>query len=297
MPGPNDAQLSSAQLSSALREADAVCPTVTDRIDAEVIGEGPLRAGILANYGVGFNHIDVDAARAAGVLVSNTPDVLTDCTADLTMGLLLSVARGLGSAERLLRADLWKGWSPTHVTGVQVSRRTLGLVGFGRIAQAVARRAAEGFGMRVLVYTPRPPLQAGAVARDVCFRRSLEEMLPEVDFLSLHCPGGPLTRHLISADRLRLLRPDAFLINTSRGSVVDQQALIDALHSGSLAGAALDVYEDEPDVPAALKTMENVVLSPHLGSATIQTRIAMGMRVVENLLAFFAGQNPPDCVS
>lgn len=293
----DDRPFDAAALARALDEADAVCPTVTDTVDAAVIGGGARRARILANYGVGFNHIDIGQARRSGLVVTNTPGVLTDCTADLTLLLLLMVARRAGQGERLVRADAWTGWAPTQLLGTRVSGKTLGLIGFGRIARAVAARAHHGFGMRVVFYTPGAvdPAHAAALGATAC--NSLEDVLEAADFVSLHCPGGAATRHLVDAERLARMRPHACLVNTARGDVVDQAALVDALARGRIAGAALDVYEGEPRVPAALKTMDNVVLLPHLGSATLETRVAMGMRVVANLDAFFAGREPPDRIA
>ena len=292
----DDHSMTQEELHAALREADALLCTVTDRIDAAVIGTPPIRCRLLANFGVGFNHVDLPAARAAGITVTNTPGVLTEATADLTIGLMLAVARRIGEGERLVRAGRWTGWNPTQLMGQMVSGRTLGIIGFGRIGQAVARRASHGFGMRVLFATPNPPPAelAAALGAAPC---SLEALLDESDFVSLHCPATPATRHLMNASRLRRMRPGAFLINTARGDVVDEVALVNALRESTLAGAALDVYEGEPAVPPALCTMENVVLLPHLGSATEETRVAMGLRALANLAAFFGGGELPDRVA
>jgi lactate dehydrogenase-like 2-hydroxyacid dehydrogenase len=244
----------------------------------------------VANFGVGFNNIDVDAAKARGIAVSNTPDVLTDATADLAMTLLLMVARRTGEGERHLRGGQWTGWRPTHMMGTQVSGKTLGLVGMGRIARAVAHRAHHGFGMRILFHDPFPPPADVARALGAEQKQSVEEVLREADFVSLHCPATPETRHLINRERLALMRPDAFLVNTARGDVVDEAALVEALLAKRIAGAGLDVYEREPQVTQALTAMDNVVLLPHLGSATTETRVAMGMRAFENLQLFFSGK-------
>ncbi len=291
-----DRALSAAELHAGLRNADGLLCTVTDRLDASVIGTGPLRCRILANFGVGFNHIDLSAASAAGLAVSNTPDVLTDATADLTVALMLAVARRLGEGERLVRAGRWDGWRPTQLLGADVSGRTLGLIGLGRIGQAVARRAALGFGMRVLFYTPRPPAAEIVSALGAVPCESVDELLPRADFVSLHCPSNTATHHLINAERLARMRPGAYLINTARGDIVDERALMDALERGVIAGAALDVYEGEPAVPARLLRLDNVVLLPHLGSATGATRIAMGLRALRNLTSFFDGTGVPDRV-
>lgn len=293
---PGDEIYSAADLRAAAGTYDAILPTVTDRIGAEVLAPGG-RLRFVGNYGVGYSHIDIAAAKAAGIVVSNTPDVLSDCTADIAMTLLLMAARRAGEGERFLRAGRWDGWRPGQLIGRKVSGATIGIVGFGRIGQAMAQRAHHGFGMKVLVQN-RSPVAAEVLA--ACGARqaaNLDDLLPEVDFLSLHCPGGAANRHLIDARRLALMRPDAFLINTARGEVVDEAALAEALAAGRLAGAGLDVYEEEPKVTPALMTMENVALLPHLGSATRETRDAMGHRAVDNLDAFFAGREPPDRVA
>lgn len=291
-----DEPMSFAELQQALREADALCPTVTDAVTAELLHTPDRRCRLLANFGVGFNHIDIAAARHHGIAVTNTPDALTDCTADLAMTLLLMVARRAGEGERQLRAGAWQGWRPTHMTGTKVTGKTLGLVGFGRIAQAMARKAHFGFGMRILFHTRTPPPVAISNALGATACEDLDDLLGAADFVSLHCPGGAATRHLIDASRLAAMRRGAFLINTARGDVVDPDALVAALRDGRIAGAGLDVYAGEPRVPQDLLGLENVVLLPHLGSATDETRVAMGMRVVENLDAFFAGREPRDRV-
>ncbi len=293
----DDHPFTPAELQDALRTADALLPTVTDRLSADVLAAEPLRARILANYGVGFNHIDIAAAKARGLVVTNTPEVLTDDTADDAVMLMLMVARRAGEGERHVRAGAWTGWRPTHMLGTKVSGKTLGLVGMGRIARAVARRAHHGFGMRVIFHDPYPPPPAVAAELGAEPRASVDDVLREADFVSLHCPATPETRHLLDARRLALMRRSAFLINTARGDVVDEAALVAALERGTIAGAALDVYEHEPRVHPALLRMENVVLLPHLGSATVETRVAMGMRALENLRAFFAGAAPRDRVA
>jgi len=259
-------------------------------VTAEVLAAEPRRTKLVANFGVGFNNIDVEAARAKGVAVSNTPDVLTDATADLAMTLLLMVARRAGEGERHVRGGQWTGWRPTHMLGTHVTGKTLGLVGMGRIARAVAQRAHHGFQMKVIYHDPYPPPPDVARALGAESRDRLEDLLGEADFVSLHCPATPETRHLMNRDRLGQMRAEAFLVNTARGDVVDEAALVEALLAKRIAGAALDVYEREPQVTQALTTMDNVVLLPHLGSATTETRVAMGMRAVENLQRFFSGQ-------
>jgi len=286
-----DAPLDAAALRAALREVDGLACTVTDRLDAAAF-DGAM-ARIVANYGVGVSNIDLDAARAAGVAVTNTPDVLTDCTADLAMALMLAAARRLGEGEREVRAGRWTGWRPTHMIGAKVTGATLGVIGYGRIGRALARRAALGFGMRV-VYHNR-----SAVADDLGATRleSPEAVLAEADFVSLHMPGGAENRHVIDAGRLALMKPTAFLINTARGEVVDESALADALEGGRIAGAGLDVFEAEPAVHPRLLGLPNVVLAPHLGSATGATRVAMGLMALDNLSAFFDGREPPNRVA
>ena len=286
---PEDRPLTAQQLQEALRSADGLLPTVTDKLTAEVFATEPLRTKVIANFGVGFNNIDVQAAKARGVAVSNTPDVLTDATADIAMTLLLMVARRTGEGERHVRAGAWTGWRPTHMLGRMVSGKTLGLIGMGRIARAVARRAHHGFGMRVLYTDPYPPPPDVAAALGAEPRDTVEQVLAESDFVSLHCPATPETRHLMNAERLGRMKPGAYLINSARGDVVDEAALAQALQRGTIAGAGLDVFEREPQVAPELLRMENVVLLPHLGSATEETRVAMGLRALENLRLFFSG--------
>ncbi len=285
-----------AELQEALRSADGVVPTVSDRVSADTLSVEPLRARILANFGVGFNHIDVSAALARGLVVTNTPDVLTDDTADEAIMLMLMVARRAGEGERHVRAGAWTGWRPTHMLGTKVSGKTLGLIGMGRIGRAVAKRAHHGFAMRVLFHDPYPPPPDVIAELNAEQKRGVEEVLREADFVSIHSPATPETRHLIDAKRLAQMKPTAFLINTARGDIVDEAALVTALERGQIAGAALDVYEQEPRVTPGLLKLDNVVLLPHLGSATQETRVAMGMRALDNLKAFFAGAAPRDRV-
>jgi len=291
-----DKPMSTGQLQEALRTADAVCPTVSDNISAEVLSAEPLKAKILGNFGVGFNHIDINAAKQAGLVVTNTPEVLTDCTADIAMTILLMVARRAGEGERHVRTKAWTGWRPTHMMGTKVTGKTLGLIGMGRIARAVAHKAHHGFGMKIIYTDPYPPPQDIVDAVKAESRDSIKEVLKEADFVSLHCPGGEETYHLINKDRLAMMKNSAFLINSARGDIIDQQALITALKDGTIAGAGMDVYEGEPAVPDELLDLENVVLFPHLGSASLETRVDMGMRVFDNIKAFFDGQEPRDRV-
>jgi len=281
----------------ALQQYDAVCPCVADKLGADVFqGLAQRKTRLIANYGVGYNHIDTAAARQVGLAVSNTPGVLTDATADLAMTLLLMLARRAGEGERQLRAGQWQGWYPTHLMGAMVTGATLGIVGMGRIGMAMAHKAHHGFGMKIL-YHNRKPVQDPDVARmhaEYC--GDLQDLLRRCDFVSIHCPGGAETRHMFNCDNLAQMQPHAFLINTSRGDVIDEAALVEALDARRLAGAGLDVFEQEPQVPEGLLRRDDVVLLPHLGSATLATRTAMGQRVLRNLEAFFAGDDLPDRV-
>lgn len=292
----DDHPFSPAELRVALAEADGLCATVTDALPAEVFPPAP-RCRIIANFGVGVNHIDLAAAAAAGIAVTNTPDVLTDCTADLAIALMLMSARRAGEGERLLRSGAWDGWRPTQMMGTRLWGKTLGIVGMGRIGAAVARRAHHGFAMKVLCCSRSQV--PDKVLRETGAEQlpRLEALLGQVDFLSLHCPANAASRHLIDAAKLALMRPTAHLINTARGSVVDEHALVQALREGVIAGAGLDVYEREPKTHADLLGLSNVVLLPHLGSATLETRQAMGLRALANLKAFFSGQRPADLCS
>ena len=284
-----DQPMSAEELKQALRSADAVLPTVTDPITADVLSAEPLRCKILGNFGVGFNHIDIDAAKARGLVVTNTPDVLTDCTADIAMLLMLSVARRGMEGDRHVRQGEWTGWRPTHMMGTKITGKTLGLIGMGRIAQAMARKAHHGFGMKIIFTDPYPPAQSVIDGLQAEMVDSVEDVLRQADFVSLHCPGGKETYHLLNSERLALMKPSAYLINSARGDVVDNQALIEALKNRSIAGAGLDVFEGEPKLDPGFLDLDNAVLLPHLGSATLETRVAMGNRVLENLEAFFNG--------
>ncbi|MBC6497538.1 MAG: D-glycerate dehydrogenase [Alphaproteobacteria bacterium GM7ARS4] len=293
----DDVPMTKEALMKAMGEADALLPTVTDSIDKDVIGVPHRRVRIIGNFGVGFNNIDIEAAKSAKIVVTNTPEVLTDCTADIAMILLLAVARRIGEGERHLRTGAWTGWRPTHMMGKRVSGKTLGLIGYGRIAQAVARRAHLGFGMPILYYDPyvRKDTLAADVHATSCDK--LDDVLRQADYVSLHCPSTAETRHLINASSFAKMKPTAFLINTARGDIVDEAALVQALREQIIFGAGLDVYEREPKVHSDLMKMENVVLLPHLGSASTETRQAMGMRVLANVDAFFKGQEPADRVA
>jgi len=294
----NDKPFSVAQLQDALKTADAVMCTVTDKMAAEVLCVDGKQAKMLGNFGVGFNNIDIEVAKAESLVVSNTPEVLTDCTGDIAMVLMLSVARRIGEGERNLRGGQWDGWRPTHMMGTKVTGKKLGIIGMGRIAQAVARKAHFGFDMKIAYYDPYlPDPDSVNKTLDAESRGSIEDVLFDSDFVSLHCPATQETRHLMNAERFKAMQPSAFLINTARGDVVDEAALVVALNASTIAGAGLDVYEREPEVTKELTKMENVVLLPHLGSATLETREGMGFRVVTNVEAFFAGKEPPDRVA
>ena len=291
-----DIPMSVSQMHEALRTADAFCPTVSDNVSAEVLSVDNLKAGIIGSYGVGFNHIDLEAARQRDLVVTNTPEVLTDCTADIAMTLMLMAARRAGEGERHVRNKEWTGWRPTHMMGTKVTGKILGLIGMGRIARAMAHKAYHGFGMKIIFTDPYPPPAELVSSLQAEPRDSAEDVLREADFVSLHCPGGKETYHLINRKRLAIMKQGAFLINSARGDVIDQAALVEALKNGAIAGAGLDVFEGEPAVPDELLSLDNVVLFPHLGSASRETRVAMGMRVVENLEAFFNDKPPRDRV-
>ncbi|SIS49724.1 Lactate dehydrogenase [Roseivivax lentus] len=291
----DDAPLDTDQMRAALADYDAVCPTVTDALPADLF-EGSPRAWIIGNFGVGYNHIDVAAAKAAGIAVSNTPGVLTDCTADIALTLMLMIARRAGEGERMVRAGAWHGWTPTQLIGTKLSGKTLGIVGMGRIGIATARRAQHGFGMKVVYYNRSEVAAERLQGLDATRLPSIDAVCEAADMVSLHLPGGGENSGMIDAARLDLIGPEGFLINTARGDVVDEAALTAALEAGRIRGAGLDVFAKEPHVPDALRHLDNVVLLPHLGSATAETRAAMGHMVLDNLDAFFAGKPLPNPV-
>ncbi|MGF1624299.1 MAG: 2-hydroxyacid dehydrogenase [Alphaproteobacteria bacterium] len=291
----NDHQMSQEELKSAAAEAAVLVPTVTDRIDAEVIAAAGPSLRLIASFGTGVDHIDLAAATARRIAVSNTPGVLTDDTADMTMALILAVPRRLTEGERLVRSGRWAGWGPTTMLGSRITGKRLGIVGMGRIGQAVARRA-RGFGLSIHYHNRRRVHADIAAALDATYWESLDQMLAHVDIVSVHCPRTPATYHLLNARRLALLAPHAYLVNTSRGQVIDEEALVERLTSGELAGAGLDVFEHEPAIDRRLLTLENVVLLPHMGSATVEGRLAMGQRVLLNIQSHADGHSPPDRV-
>lgn len=289
----DDEPFSREEMAQALTRADIVCPTVTDQLDAEMFRQSDLRTRLLANFGVGYNHIDMAAAHAAGVAITNTPGVLTDATAEIALTLLLSCARRTGEGERLVRAGQWQGWHPTHMLSTQVTGKTLGIVGMGRIGQALAQKAHLGLGMRI-IYHSRSELDASLAESLGATRVGLTELLKRSDFVSLHCPSTADTRNLIDAQALAQMSENAFLINTARGDVVDESALVKALSERRIAGAGLDVYAAEPQLAAGLIELENVVLLPHMGSGTTETRVAMGRCAIANVQAFLQGSPLPD---
>jgi glyoxylate reductase len=281
---------------AALQQYDAILPTVTDAMSADVFNGITPRTKFIGNFGVGYTHIDANAAKAAGIVVSNTPEVLSDCTADLTLTLMLMAARRAGEGERELRSGNWSGWRPTHMMGQKLTGKTLGIIGFGRIGQEVAKRAHFGFGMRIVVQN-RSSIKDDVLAiTDAVQFDSVDMLLEQSDFVSLHCPGGDANRNMIGAAQLQKMKGTGVLINTARGEVVDEVALIHALKSGQIAAAGLDVFDGEPNVNTGFLECENVVLLPHLGSATEETREAMGFRVMDNIADFCAGIEPRDRV-
>jgi len=292
-----DTPMTDADFMAAARSYDALMPTVSDRIPANFYEAAAGNVKLLANYGVGYNHIDLEAARSAGITVTNTPGVLTDCTADIAMGLLIATARRIGEGERELRGGDWKGWRPMHMIGRKVSGATLGIVGFGRIGQAMARRAHHGFGMKVVFHNRSRVAQDIRDAHAATQLDSIEAVAAQSDFLSLHCPGGTETRHLIGTSVFDAMKPGCILVNTARGDVIDEEAFFKALDNGRLGGAGLDVYQNEPGLDPRFLRYESCVLAPHLGSATDATRAAMGHCAVDNLEAFFAGDTPGDVVT
>ncbi len=293
----SDRPLTSAEFRDAIATYDAVLPTTTDRICAASLDVPQARTKILANYGVGFNHIDVSAATERGIAITNTPDLVSECTADLAMTLMLMVARRTRDGERELRSGDWDGWRPTHLLGTKVSGKVLGIVGFDRVGQELARRAHHGFGMDIVVCHPTP-VEASELAHFGARQVSaLEDLLPVCDFVSLHGADAPEKRHMINSIRLNLMRDDAFLINTSRSDLINETALAQALMFDTIGGAALDVFDGEPRVHRLLSQCDNLVMLPHLGSATREAREAMGFRVLDNLNDFFEGSVPRDKVA
>jgi glyoxylate reductase len=291
----DDRPMPKSALIEAVAQADVLVPTVTDRIDASVLSQAGPNLRLIANFGAGVDHIDLASARERGITVTNTPDVLTEDTADMAMALILAVPRRLAEGERLVRSGKWTGWGPTFMMGRRIWGKRLGIIGMGRIGQAVARRA-RGFGLSVHYHNRRrlhPEIEAELEAT---YWESLDQMLARMDVISVHCPHTPATYHLLSARRLQLLQPHAYVVNTARGEVIDENALTRMLQKGELAGAGLDVFEHEPAINQKLLDLDNVVLLPHMGSATLEARIDMGEKVLINIKTFADGHSPRDRV-
>ncbi|MFV1852532.1 MAG: 2-hydroxyacid dehydrogenase [Thalassospira sp.] len=291
----DDAAMSKSELIDAVKEADVLVPTVTDKIDAAVLAHAGPNLRLIANFGTGVDHVDLQTARSRGITVTNTPDVLTEDTADMTMALILSVSRRLAEGERLIRKGDWAGWGPTLMLGHRIWGKRLGIVGMGRIGRALARRA-KGFGLSVHYHNRRRVHPEIEEELDATYWESLDQMLAHVDVVSVNCPHTPATYHLLSARRLKLMQPHAILVNTARGEIVDEPALTRMLADGEIAGAGLDVFEHEPAVNPKLLELQNAVLLPHMGSATIEGRVDMGEKVLINIKTFVDGHTPPDRV-
>lgn len=291
---PDDRLYSKDELIAQAQGAQAILPCHTEHFSADVFQQLPAEVKIIANFSVGFDHVDVEAAKKKGVVVTNTPDVLSDATAELTMMLMIGAARRASEGERLVRQGTWKDWSPAFMVGTQVTGKRLGILGMGRVGQVVAKRA-RGFDMTIHYHDVRrlpPEKEAGAI-----FHETLEDLLPRCDFLSVHCNVTPATRRLMDARRFSLLPDGAIFVNAARGAIVDDEALIEALTSGKLRAAGIDTYNNEPKVDPRLVALPNTFLMPHIGSATAETRDAMGFRALDNLDAYFAGHEPRDRVA
>ncbi|GAA0299624.1 D-glycerate dehydrogenase [Sphingomonas oligophenolica] len=290
-----DTPMSQAQLAAAMSDCDVFVPTVTDDINASLISGAGERLRLIANYGAGVNHIDLKAARARGIIVTNTPGVLTEDTADMTMALILSVPRRLAEGEKLVRSGQWKGWSPGGMLGHRIGGKALGIIGMGRIGRAVAARA-RAFGLTIH-YHNRHRLPASVEAEFAAtWHETLDSLLAIADILTIHTPRNAESENMIDARRIGLMKPDAFLINAARGGIVDEDALIDALEAGRLGGAGLDVWKHEPEIDPRLLALPNVVMLPHMGSATYEGRLAMGEKVIANIRMWADGHRPPDQV-
>lgn len=292
---PSDAPMNRQQLIAAMRNCDVLVPTVTDRIDAEMLAAAGDRLGLIASFGAGTDHIDLAAARARKIMVTNTPGVFTDDTADLAMALILLVPRRFAEAVRAIQAGKWEGWAPSTLLGHRIGGKQLGIVGMGRIGQAVAHRA-RAFGLNIAYHNRHRLPEALENMLGARYEPDLDTLVREADILSLNCPASPETRHIIDSRRIALMKPEAYLVNTARGDLVDEAALIEALESGKLGGAGLDVYTNEPAVDSRLLSLPNVVLTPHVGSATFEGREASGERVIANIRIWADGHRPPDQV-
>lgn len=291
----DDHPMTREELAAAMAEADVLVPTVTDRIDAALIAEAGPRLKLIANFGNGVDHIDLRAAGERGIIVTNTPGVLTEDTADMAMALILAVARRLTEGERLVRAGRWSGWAPTLLLGTRLTGKRLGIIGMGRIGQALARRA-KGFGLSIHYHNRKPVHPEVEQELEATYWDSLDQMLSRVDIVSINCPRTPATFHLLNARRLQLLKPTAIIVNTSRGQAVDEATLAKMLQRREIAGAGLDVFEHEPSIDPKLLKLDNVVLLPHIGSATYEGRVDMGEKVLVNVKSFIDGHTPPDRV-
>jgi len=291
----DDTPMSRQELVEAMQSTDVLVPTIGDQIDAGMLGQAGPQLKLIANYGAGVDNIDVQTARQRGVLVSNTPGVLTDDTADMTMALILAVTRRIPEGLAMMQQGQWQGWSPTSLLGGRVGGRRLGILGMGRIGQAVARRA-RAFGMQIHYHNRRRLRAETEEALEATYWESLDQMVARMDVISINCPHTPSTFHLMNARRLKLIKPDAVIVNTSRGEVIDENALTRGLRSGEIAGAGLDVYEHGHDVNPRLRELPNVVLLPHMGSATREGRVEMGEKVIINIKTFADGHRPPDQV-
>lgn len=291
----DDHALTTAELIEAVKTADVLVPTVTDKIDAELIQAAGDQLKLIASFGTGVDHIDLAAARARGITVTNTPGVLTEDTADVAMALMLAVPRRIAEGDQRARSGEWKGWSPTGMLGHRINGKRLGIIGMGRIGEAVARRA-RGFGLSIHYHNRKAVHPEVEAELEATYWESLDQMLARVDIVSVNCPHTPATNLLLSRERLSLMQPSAYLVNTSRGEVIDEEALAELLANRHIAGAGLDVYADEPHIPAALRELPNVVLLPHIGSATIEGRLEMGDKVIINIQTFWDGHAPRDRV-
>tara|TARA_R110002049_G_scaffold29972_1_gene101864 strand:+ start:33939 stop:34925 length:987 start_codon:yes stop_codon:yes gene_type:complete len=291
----DDTPMTREELGEAMKRADVLVPTITDEIDAPLITQAGERLKLIANYGAGVDHIDVATARQRGVLVSNTPGVLTDDTADMTMALILAVTRRMPEGMAVMQSGDWQGWAPTALLGGRVGGRRLGILGMGRIGQAVARRA-RAFGMQVHYHNRKRLRDEVETALEATYWESLDQMVSRMDVISINCPHTPSTFHLMNARRLGLVKPDAVIVNTSRGEVIDENALTRMLRAGEIKGAGLDVYEHGREINPRLRELPNVVLLPHMGSATLEGRIEMGEKVLINIKTFDDGHRPPDQV-
>ncbi|MEL0292205.1 MAG: D-glycerate dehydrogenase [Alphaproteobacteria bacterium] len=290
-----DQAMSSEALLKAVQTADVLVPTVTDRIDADLIAAAGDQLKLIASFGTGVDHIDLAAARKKGITVTNTPGVLTEDTADVAMALMLAVPRRIAEGDKVARSGKWKGWSPTGMLGRRINGKRLGIIGMGRIGEAIARRA-RGFGLSIHYHNRKRVHPETEAELEATYWESLDQMLSRVDIVSVNCPHTEATHQLLSRERLSLLQPPAYLVNTSRGEVVDEAALADLLADQQIAGAGLDVYADEPNIPKGLVDLPNVVLLPHIGSATIEGRLGMGEKVIINIQTFWDGHTPPDRV-